>query len=154
MKYRVLVIAVIILSLISAPVYTAAKLPDTNAPYGKASPWAEPELDRAAEYGFISDEIKADMTKPITREEFARLAVVMYEKYTGKEAKFDEILKLASDNNSVWDFIVFCNAFEVDFSLIFSSNLKKALFSPDKNITREQLALLYQRIENNDSGNR
>lgn len=56
--------------------------------YSDASAWAKPELDEANKNGLIPDSLKgADMTKPITREEFAELAVKLYEKTTGKIAK-------------------------------------------------------------------
>lgn len=52
--------------------------------YSNASGWAKPELDKANEYGLIPDILKgADMTKPITREEFAEVAVLLYEKASG-----------------------------------------------------------------------
>lgn len=55
--------------------------------YSAASSWATPELDKADKYGLIPDILKgADMTKPITREEFAELAVLLYEKASGKTA--------------------------------------------------------------------
>lgn len=53
----------------------------------KASEWAKPELELAAQHGLIPAILQgADMTKPITREEFAELAVLLYEKTTGKVA--------------------------------------------------------------------
>lgn len=58
-----------------------------TAYYKGASNWAEPELDKAAEYGLITDSIKDKMSEPITREEFAELAVRLYEKMTGKKAE-------------------------------------------------------------------
>lgn len=59
-----------------------------NTPaYSSASPWAEGELDQAAELGFITDSIKGKMNDPITREEFAEVAVNFYEIVTGKEAE-------------------------------------------------------------------
>jgi hypothetical protein len=55
--------------------------------WSKASSWASAELKKADEEGLIPDILKgADMTKPITREEFAELAVTLYEKTTGKAA--------------------------------------------------------------------
>jgi hypothetical protein len=43
------------------------------------------ELQNAYDLGLIPDIlIGADMTKPITREEFCELAVLLYEKVTGK----------------------------------------------------------------------
>lgn len=52
--------------------------------WSKASQWATTELKRADEAGLIPDILKgADMTGPITREEFAELAVKLYEQTTG-----------------------------------------------------------------------
>ena len=56
--------------------------------YTNASAWAKSELDEASEKGLIPESLMgADMTKPITREEFAELAVKLYEKTTGTKAK-------------------------------------------------------------------
>ena len=70
------------------PIYS----PESNAVsigtggfYSNASAWSKPELQAAADLGLIPDILKgADMTKPITREEFCELALVLYEKVTGK----------------------------------------------------------------------
>lgn len=52
-----------------------------------ASAWALGELEKAKEFGIIPEILKgADMAKPITREEFAELAVMLYEKVTGTMA--------------------------------------------------------------------
>lgn len=55
--------------------------------YDDASDWAVTELEKANEAGLIPEILKgADMTKPITREEFAELAVLLYEKTSGNTA--------------------------------------------------------------------
>lgn len=55
--------------------------------WSEASSWATVELKKADDYGLIPDSLKgADMTRPITREEFAELAVKLYEKTTGTAA--------------------------------------------------------------------
>lgn len=52
--------------------------------WSEASKWAAGELKKADEYGLIPQILQgADMTKPITREEFAELAIKLYEKTTG-----------------------------------------------------------------------
>ena len=56
-----------------------------TAYYSGASDWAIDELDKAARYGLITSSIKDKMREPITREEFAELVVLLYEKTT-KEA--------------------------------------------------------------------
>jgi len=49
--------------------------------WSEASKWAAGELKKADEYGLIPQILQgADMTRPITREEFAELAVKLYEK--------------------------------------------------------------------------
>lgn len=56
--------------------------------YSDASAWAEGELKKANDLGIIPDILKgADMTKPITREEFCELAVLLYEKVTSTAAE-------------------------------------------------------------------
>lgn len=60
----------------------------TEAFYKNASGWAKTELQKAYDLGLIPDILKgADMTKPITREEFAELGVLLYEKVTGKKSE-------------------------------------------------------------------
>jgi len=60
----------------------------TPAFYSGASNWAKPELQRAYDLGLIPDILKgADMTKPINREEFAELAVLLYEKAAEEKAQ-------------------------------------------------------------------
>ncbi len=56
--------------------------------YQNVSDWAKPELQEAYDLGLIPDIlIGADMTKPVTREEFCELAVGLYEKTTGTTAE-------------------------------------------------------------------
>lgn len=54
--------------------------------YKMASDWAKNDLNKAAQYGLITDRIKDNMSGPITREEFAELATRLYEVYTGNTA--------------------------------------------------------------------
>ncbi|MDD4592416.1 MAG: S-layer homology domain-containing protein [Parabacteroides sp.] len=55
--------------------------------YQKASEWSKPELEKAFNLGLIPDILNgADMTKPISREEFCELAVLLYEKVTEAES--------------------------------------------------------------------
>lgn len=56
--------------------------------WSTASTWARPELQKAVDAGLIPDILKgADMTKPITREEFAELSVLLYEQVTEKASE-------------------------------------------------------------------
>ena len=68
----------------------AASLPTGGSleVYQKASEWAKPELQKANDLGLIPDILKGtDMTKPITREEFCELAVLLYEQVTGQKSE-------------------------------------------------------------------
>lgn len=52
--------------------------------WSAASAWATGELRKADEYGLIPDILNgADLTKNITREEFAEVALLMYQKASG-----------------------------------------------------------------------
>lgn len=52
--------------------------------YKQASSWAIPELDKAAQYGFITDRIKDKMDGPISREELCEVIMKLYEKMVGQ----------------------------------------------------------------------
>ncbi|MFA5524604.1 MAG: S-layer homology domain-containing protein [Tissierellales bacterium] len=105
--------------------------------YSDASNWAKPELDKANDYGLIPNSLKgADMTKPITREEFAELAVKLYEKTTGftpnitvanpfKDTDNPEILKA--------------------YELKITDGTSATTFEPNKLINREQVATMLSR---------
>ncbi|HWP96661.1 MAG TPA: S-layer homology domain-containing protein [Syntrophomonadaceae bacterium] len=59
----------------------------TPAFYSDTSAWAKPDMDKAANMGLIPDCLKgADMTKSITRAEFAAVAVKLYESLSGQKA--------------------------------------------------------------------
>ena len=105
--------------------------------YSNASTWAKPELEKAADYGLIPESLKgADMTKNITREEFAEVAVKLYEKTTGftpyvtvpnpfTDTKNSEILKA--------------------YQIGITSGTSATTFEPNKLINREQVATMLSR---------
>lgn len=105
--------------------------------YSNASNWAKPELDKANDYGLIPDSLKGtDMTKPITREEFAEVAIKLYEKTTGiipsvnvanpfTDTKNPEILKA--------------------FQIGITDGTSPTSFEPNKLINREQVATMLSR---------
>jgi len=105
--------------------------------WSNASEWATKELKKADEMGLIPDSLRGkDFKKPITRAEFAAVAVKLYENLTSKKAtpieknpftdtKDPEILKA--------------------FNLGVTNGTSATLFSPDAFITREQLATMLTR---------
>lgn len=54
--------------------------------FNEADEWTLPELTQAYELGLTTEKSMQKMSSSITREEFCELAVLFYEKYTGKEA--------------------------------------------------------------------
>ncbi|MGI6435900.1 MAG: S-layer homology domain-containing protein [Syntrophomonadaceae bacterium] len=110
------------------------------AVYQNASDWAKPELKAASDLGLIPDILKnADMTKPITREEFAELSVLLYEKATGK------IATPASPN----PFTDTSNAQILKaYALGITQGTSDSTFSPRVLINREQCAtMLFRAIK-------
>ncbi len=101
-----------------------------NVSYKGASLWAIPELDKAAEYGLITDRIRDNIVANITREEFAEIAVKLYEIYTGNKAE--------TGNESFTD--------TTNPEILKAANLKitggigGGKFGPKQLVTREQIA--------------
>ncbi|MHC1693753.1 MAG: S-layer homology domain-containing protein [Eubacteriales bacterium] len=58
----------------------------TAPEFNGADEWTLPELTQAYELGLTTEKSMQKMSSSITREEFCELAVLFYEKYTGKEA--------------------------------------------------------------------
>jgi len=108
--------------------------------WSQASQWATGELTKADNEGLIPDILKgADLTKPITREEFCELALLLYEKSTGKspapaspnpftDTKNPQVLKA--------------------FALGITTGTSATTFSPQVLINREQCAaMLFRAIK-------
>lgn len=105
--------------------------------WSKASEWAEPELKEASKQNLIPEIFdEADLTKNITRKEFAHTVVKMYEKITGQKAvpiaknpftdtKDKEVLKA--------------------YNIGITNGTSDTTFSPDSLITREQMATMMTR---------
>ncbi len=105
--------------------------------WSKASEWAEPELKEASKQNLIPEIFdEANLTKNITRKEFAHTVVKMYEKITGQKAvpiaknpftdtKDKEVLKA--------------------YNIGITNGTSDTTFSPDSLITREQMATMMTR---------
>jgi len=121
-----------------AALLTCSAYAASDAPYKEASPWAVPELDKAAEYGLITDKIKDKMDTSITREEFAELAVKLYEKYTGTQAAAGD-MSIFVDTKNPEIFKAY------GLKIVNGTNARKKLFLPDDLATREQVAAMMYR---------
>lgn len=108
--------------------------------YKAASSWAVAELDKAKEAGLIPEILKgADMTKPITREEFAELALVLYEKTT-------EVKVEAANENPFTDTVnpQILKAYKIGVT----QGTSATTFAPKVLINREQCAtMLFRTIK-------
>ncbi len=104
--------------------------------YKDASEWAVPELDKADEYGFITDKIKDKMNGPITREEFAEVAIKLYEKMFGKEASYQDTTAFNDTKNPE-----IYKAFELGIVNGVGNNK----FAPNELTNREQVAAMMNR---------
>lgn len=108
--------------------------------YSKATEWAKPELQKAYDLGLIPDILKgADMTKPITREEFCELAVRLYEKVTNTTCTPASPNPFKDTTNQV---------ILKAFKLAITDGTSATTFSPTVLINREQCAaMLFRTIK-------
>jgi hypothetical protein len=106
--------------------------------YSDASPWAQPELEKADDLGLITDTLRGeDMTRPITREEFAETAVKFYEMVTGKKAEpHPTKIFLDCDNIEV------LKALNLNITAGVGDGTK---FEPDSYLLRQQMAAMITR---------
>ena len=105
--------------------------------WSKNSGWAENYLYQAQDAGLIPEVLSgADMTKNITRSEFAALAVKLYEKQSGKTAAVGE--------NPFND----CNDENVlkAYNLGIVKGVALDRFAPNDPLTREQAATMLGRV--------
>lgn len=106
------------------------------AQYRGASDWAKEGLDKALGYGFITDKIKDNMSGSITREEFAEVAVKLYELYTGKQAEAAPLSTFTDTTNSE-----ILKAYQLGIVNGIGNNK----FAPEVLINREQMAAMLNR---------
>jgi len=105
--------------------------------WSEASAWAAAELKKALDWGLIPDILMgADMTKPITRAEFAAVCVKAYESLGN--TKVEQVTE-----NPFTD----CNDPEVlkALKLGFTNGISPTIFSPDTLLNREQAATMLTR---------
>lgn len=104
--------------------------------YRGASDWAKSGLDKAMKYDFITDRIKDNMSGSITREEFAEVAVKLYELYTGKKAVPASASTFTDTKN-----VEILKAYQLGIV----SGIGNNQFAPQVLINREQMAAMLNR---------
>ena len=103
-----------------------------------ASEWAIEELNEADTAGLIPKIFtNADLTKSITRKEFAHIAVTFYEKIRDKEIVVTEITNPFEDTDD--EYVLKA------YKLGVTNGVSETEFAPNKEITREQLATMMSR---------
>lgn len=128
-------------NIAAEPMYSAFSNVATTAiaayqkSYEGASSWAVTELDRAAEYGFITEKISGNMNGPITREELSEVIMRMYEKIIG-EASYAEVSIFSDTSNP-----------EIlkAYGLGIVNGVGNGKFAPKTLTNREQVAAMMQR---------
>lgn len=112
-----------------------------EAVWKEASPWADDELTRAQEKGLIPEVLyDQDLTRPITRAEFAAVAVQLYEKWTGESPQADPTPFTDIAGNPCLSEI------EKAYALDVTVGTSPTTFQPSINIPREQLATMLCRV--------
>lgn len=108
--------------------------------WSNASSWALGELGKAGDAGLIPDILNGtDLTKPITREEFCELALLLYEKSTGKSAEPVSPNPFTDTKN---------RQVLKAYTLGITQGTSATTFSPDMLINREQCAtMLFRTIK-------
>ena len=106
------------------------------AQYRGASDWAKDGLDKAVGYGFITDKIRDNMSDSITREEFAEVAVKLYELYTGRKAMAAPSSTFSDTTN-----VEILKAYQLGIVNGIGNNK----FAPQVPINREQMAAMLNR---------
>ncbi len=108
--------------------------------YESASEWAIPELEKAYAAGLVPEILRGlDMKKSISREEFAELAVQLYETATGKTILVTGANPFKDTANQQ-----ILKAYQVGIT----DGVSETAFSPNTLITREQCAtMLYRAIK-------
>lgn len=112
---------------------------DVRTSFGsETSSWALPEMEKALELGLVPDALKGEnLTRPITRAEFAAVAVKTYEALSGTKA-------IPIVNNSFTD----CSDVEVlkAYGIGAVAGTSATTFSPDQLLNREQAAAMLTRV--------
>ncbi len=106
------------------------------------SSWVLNDLEEADSKGLIPETLQnMDFTKPINRRNFAAVAVKLYEYFSGKKIESDETNPFTDVDD---EYVT--KAYSV--GITEGTNKEKGLFSPNAEITREQMATMIVRALN------
>lgn len=118
-----IVTCTIILVLITAGIAAAS---------GNYASWAEPSIIRAAELGLLTENVKKDYIRALTREDFCELVVNMFERRVGDQIEMKSNPFTDTSNPMIIK----------AFSLGIINGTSSTTFSPKNSVTREQAAVI------------
>lgn len=106
------------------------------AGYEGLATWAATEVNKAVEEKLVTDKVLTEFPKEITREEFCELAILLYEKITGKEAPNVSINPFTDTQNS---------QVLKAFNLGIVSGIGEGKFAPNNKVTRQEISAMLVR---------
>ena len=118
-----------------------------SAADAKCSAWAEPYLAKASEQGLIPESLlDADMTKNISREEFAELSLLLYQQLSG-EAAAEDTQSEDTPPEAAPRFADCDNPYVIQAAALGLTNgMGASRFAPKSSLTREQGATMLTRV--------
>jgi len=109
--------------------------------WDNCSAWAEEYLRQAADMDIYPDVfLMADMTKPVTRAEFAAVAVMFYEALTGETVDYDDLDNPFNDVSDDQKDVLAAAALGI------VNGTGNGGFSPNGSLTREQAVTMLGRV--------
>lgn len=99
------------------------------------SGWAVAEVESAKRAALVPEALLSDYQNAITREEFCTMAVVLYEKLSGKEAPAGTNAFTDTENADI----------NSAFALKIVNGIGDGIFAPTALITREEIAAMFTR---------
>jgi transglutaminase-like putative cysteine protease len=113
---------------------------------GKVSNWATQSVSKGSTYGILPPAFAGkDMTKPSTRQEFAQITLLLYEKIKGVSVKVPKVNPFKDTND-----ISVLKA----YSLGIVRGQGNGIFNPKGLLTREEAATMLTRAYTRSTGNR
>jgi hypothetical protein len=117
---------------------TSSKLENIdNASKDTPSAWAVSSVEKAIGLGLVNNELLNDYQSNITREEFCEIIINIYEKISGKQALVPSVNKFKDTTNRS---VLKANLLGI------VNGVSEEKFNPKDNITREQIAVMLNKL--------
>lgn len=103
--------------------------------FATPSGWAMAEVESAKRAGLVPEALLSDYQSAITREEFSAMAILLYEKLSGKEAPEGTAVFSDTQNADV----------NSAYALGIVNGMGDGIFAPNALITREEISAMFLR---------